>query len=275
MIIPSFVSVSVIVMTLNEEKNIKRCLRSLALFDDVTIVDSKSEDATIKIAKDVRPDCTVVNFSWNGEYPKKKQWSLDNVKTRHDMVLLLDADECMTESLAFELMKSDLSGYAGCFVRGRYVLDGRIMRYGLQNNKLSIINKQKMCFPALDDLDDNNLGEVEGHYQPVLKDGAVGEIGFARAPIIHYALDDKERWAANHERYASWERKVAGMSSKLPRDPIFHRRVIKTLFVKLGRFKPLGAFLHTYCLKLGFLDGKRGLEWAKLRFRYYKMVQST
>ena len=66
------VPVSVIVMTKNEELNIRKCLASLAKFNEVFVVDSHSEDKTVEIATEL--GAKIVEFQWNGRYPKKKQW---------------------------------------------------------------------------------------------------------------------------------------------------------------------------------------------------------
>ncbi len=76
------IPVSVIVMTLNEELNIVNCLKSLERFDEVFVVDSNSTDRTCQIAAEM--GAKPVNFSWNRQYPRKKQWSLDNLPFSHD-----------------------------------------------------------------------------------------------------------------------------------------------------------------------------------------------
>jgi glycosyltransferase involved in cell wall biosynthesis len=78
-------------MTKNEELNIAKCLRSLNDFAEVFVVDSDSTDNTRTIAESM--GARVVHFSWNGKYPKKKQWCLDNLSFSHDWVLFVDADE--------------------------------------------------------------------------------------------------------------------------------------------------------------------------------------
>jgi glycosyltransferase involved in cell wall biosynthesis len=75
------IPVSVVVMTRNESPNIGPCLETLSRFDQVFVVDSGSGDGTAEIA--ARLGATVVPFEWNGGYPKKKQWCLENLPFRH------------------------------------------------------------------------------------------------------------------------------------------------------------------------------------------------
>lgn len=250
--------ISVIIVTKNEERRLDKCLKALCDFDHIVVVDSKSADKTQEIAKAFGAE--VVNFIWNGQYPKKRQWVLDNLQLR-DWVLFIDADEIMTPALAEEIftLRKDAAGY---FIRGQYVYKGRMLRFGLRNNKLALINRHKMMFPVVDDLNLPGMGEIEGHYQPVLKD--VGSIGQLQSALIHEAYD--QDWLARHERYAAWGR---GMNAKRawPDDFRFIKRVFRTL-----PFKPFIAFLHSYILKLGFLDGIAGLQFALSRARYYTMI---
>ena len=76
----SRVPVSVVVMTKNEESNLPKCLPSVERFDEVFVVDSRSDDRTQEIARSAGAE--VVEFVWNGRYPKKKQWCLENLPFR-------------------------------------------------------------------------------------------------------------------------------------------------------------------------------------------------
>jgi len=82
---------SVLIQTKNEEASIERCLAALSDFDEVIVVDSNSVDRTAELA--AASGATVINFTWNGAYPQKKQWQLEHAPTRHPWILFLDADE--------------------------------------------------------------------------------------------------------------------------------------------------------------------------------------
>jgi glycosyltransferase involved in cell wall biosynthesis len=261
------IPVSVIIITKNEERNIGRCLAALRDFSEVVVVDSNSDDLTQNVA--AARGARVVNFIWDGRYPKKRQWCLDTLSLAHEWVFFVDADEVVTPALAQEIAALDFS-CAGYFVQGRYVLDGVALNFGLKNKKLALFDRRKICFPVIDDLDLSGMGEIEGHYQPVLKATATGKIGGLRAPLLHYAYHSREAWQGRHARYADWER---GMNAKSawPEDPVFVRRVVKKIFRALP-FRGVIAFLHSYVLKCGFLDGKRGWEFAMDRYAYYSLI---
>ena len=98
------VKVSVIVPVKNEEKNLAQCLDSLRDFDDVVVVDSGSTDRTGEIAAEYGRQ--LVQFVWDGKFPKKRNWALRNIEFKHPWVLFLDADERMTAAFAAELLRS-------------------------------------------------------------------------------------------------------------------------------------------------------------------------
>lgn len=263
------IPVSVIVTTRNEAAQIGRCLAALKNFSETVVVDSGSDDETQELAR--AAGARVAGFTWNGNYPKKRQWCLDHLSLKHDWIFFVDADEVVTPELASEIAALFASGpaYAGYFVKGRYVLEGTVLRHGLQNNKLCLFDRRRMEFPAVDDLDIPGMGEMEGHYQPVLKAGHAGEkTGALRHALLHYAYE--RNWTARHERYAAWER---GMNRKgaWPRDPVAARQFLKRVFRALPA-RPVWAFLHCYVVKGGLLDGRAGLRLACDRFRYYRLI---
>ena len=258
------IPVSVVVVTKNEAERIERCLAALCDFSEVVVVDSGSEDETRTLAEDA--GVRVVNFQWDGRYPKKRQWCLDTLDLAHEWVFFVDADELVTPELVEEIRGLDFKA-AGYFVRGRYVFEGRVLRFGLQNNKLALFDRRRMCFPVVDDLDVLGMGEIEGHYQPILKEGCERfQIGQVQAPLLHAAYEDRDAWEARHQRYAAWEREM-NMRQAWPED----RRLVKRVFKALP-FRAAIAFMHSYILKLGFLDGIRGFRFASSRYRYYRMI---
>jgi len=273
--IPAKIPVSVIVVTKNEETRIAQCLEALSGFDEVIVVDSNSVDDTYEIARGT--DLRAVSFEWNGEYPKKRQWCLDNLKLAHEWVFFVDADEIVTSEVMDEIAALFECGGphdAGYFVRARYIWKGRMLRHGLCNNKLALFDRRRLHFPVVDDLNINGMGEIEGHYQPVLKEGyAADGIGQLTNKILHKIESDMAAWEARHLRYAEWE---AGMNAReaWPQDPDMWRQCLKRVFRSLP-MRDMFAFLHCYVLKLGFLDGLAGFDFARSRARYYRMINAA
>lgn len=269
------VPVSVIVMTKNEEAVIGRCLAALRDFDDVHVVDSASTDRTVAIAE--KNGARVTVFDWNGRYPKKKQWCLENLPLKYDWIFHVDADEEITPELAGEIMLLFGSPvprrHAGFFIKGYNVVKGKRLRFGQYNNKLALFNRYKMAYPVVDDLDIAGGNEVEGHYQPVLKEPVQAggtAIGRLRHGLRHHIHESGESWHVRHNRYAGWER---GMNARQawPEDPVPWRQSAKTA-LRRTRLRPYLVFIYGYVFKGGFLDGRSGFFFARDRFRYYRLI---
>ncbi|MEM9949875.1 MAG: glycosyltransferase, partial [Cyanobacteria bacterium P01_D01_bin.36] len=83
----SSIPVTVLIPAKNEEENLPACLASLAQADEIFVVDSHSEDRSVEIAEGL--GAKVVQFDFNGRWPKKKNWSLDNLPFRNEWVLIV------------------------------------------------------------------------------------------------------------------------------------------------------------------------------------------
>ena len=77
---------SVLIPVRNEAINIVACLDSVRWASEVVVVDSGSTDGTVELAKN--HGATVVDFRWNGKFPKKKNWALENIRWKNDWILL-------------------------------------------------------------------------------------------------------------------------------------------------------------------------------------------
>ncbi len=261
------IPVSVLITTLNEERNLARCLASLERFDEIIVIDSNSTDKTQDIARSF--NVSVVPYTWNGAYPKKRQWCLDTLALKYDRVFFIDADEEATPALCDEIAALDWRA-AGYFVKGYYILNGKVLYHGLHNSKLCLFDRRKIKFPVVDDLDIPGMGEIEGHYQPVLTGGA-GRLTVLRNAVIHHAMLDPDIHEARHRRYAVWEKAMRERRA-YPEDPVFIRRCLKKVFQHVpGR--PVWAFLHSYIFKAGFFDRREGFLLAKARYNYYRYVK--
>src|SRR6202521_5000087 len=86
--------VSVIVPTRNEARHLERCLEAARRCAEIYVVDSQSTDATVEIARTF--GAKVVQFHYQGGWPKKRQWALNTLPMAYDWILLLDADEMLT-----------------------------------------------------------------------------------------------------------------------------------------------------------------------------------
>jgi glycosyltransferase involved in cell wall biosynthesis len=136
------IPITVVVLTKNEQAGIAATLAHLGAFSRVVVADSNSTDETAEIAR--ASGATVVNFTWNGKYPKKKQWALENNGGVHDWVLLLDADEYPSAELIDEirsLVPELRSGkHAAYDLNLSYRFAGRFLRHGHSVTKRSLLN---------------------------------------------------------------------------------------------------------------------------------------
>lgn len=261
---PCKIPVSVLIVVREEAKNLPRCLRALEPFDEIIVIDSNSGDGSEEIARSFGAE--FVSFIWNGAYPKKRQWCLDHLSLKHERIFFVDGDEEVTPELCAEISALDWK-CAGYFIKGRYVLGGRALKFGLKNNKLCLFDHRMIEFPMIDDLDIEGMGEIEGHYQPVLKTSYQrAHIGQLKNTLLHHALEDEQRYDCKHAGYAAWEEKMHERRA-YPRDPLAYRRFIKRVFSCVPR--SIAAFLHSYILKAGVLDGREGFLLARKRFLYY------
>lgn len=261
--------VSAIVMTKNEVNNIAKCLASLGSIGEIFVVDSSSTDGTQQLAADC--GAKVVPFEWNGQYPKKKQWALENLPFANDWVLYVDADEeCTPELLAEigEVISSD-SHHAGYFVGYDYVFMGKVLKYGQKVFKLVLFNRHQGRFNPVDDLDATNMWEVEGHYQPEI-DGTVGTLHHT---MIHADHDSLYHYFERHNRYSDWEALVREQQSMTDTNESTTgmRRVMKRAFDAMPLKAP-AAFVYSYGVGRGFLDGKAGFHYALAKAFYYWQI---
>lgn len=261
------IPVSVLILAKNEAANIETTIASVAQFDDVIVVDSGSTDDTVAISE--AAGARVVQFDWDGAYPKKKQWSMDNAGAVHEWVLLLDADERPTPELVTEIGELFAGGARAV---GAYDIDllyrfsGRVLRHGHRVTKRSLLSRAQARFPEVDDLDAPGIREVEGHYQPQTQRG----IGRLNGTILHDDRDPVSTWFDRHNRYSDWEahlnlnrakkRKIAGF------------RTARGKLFDAAPFKPGAFFAYAYIVRRGFLDGRAGFDYAFALSHYYWQI---
>ena len=260
-------TVSILIPTLNEERNIAECLASVQWSDDVVVVDSHSTDRTAEIARAC--GARVVQFDWDSKLPKKKNWALANVGWRHPWILILDADERVTPELAEELQTTlDGTGHHGFLINRRLMFLGRWIRHcGYYPSwGLRLFLHERGRYENLVD-GDTQSGDNEVH-EHVIVDGSVGQL---RGELVHHAYPDIGTWVEKHNRYSNWEAAVetrGALAGALPAaGGLKARRRLKGLTRRLP-FRPTLRFLHTYVLRGGFLDGRPGYVLSRLMATY-------
>lgn len=121
------IPITVIVSVKNEALNLPSCLDKLKRFDQIIVVDSGSTDDTTTIAAALGAE--VLQFQWNGKFPKKRNWALQNANLRHEWILFLDADEFVTEEFVNEVAtKTQDPNYNGFTIQFENYFMGRKLK---------------------------------------------------------------------------------------------------------------------------------------------------
>ena len=125
----SKVPVSVLIPIKNEAGNLPRCLDCVKWADEIFVVDSHSADGSISIAEEY--GARVAQFDFNGTWPKKKNWALENLPFQNEWVFILDADEVLPPEAKEEFAKAiaDAGEIAGYWINRRFMFMGKWLRH--------------------------------------------------------------------------------------------------------------------------------------------------
>lgn len=255
---------TIVIPTKNEEKNLGECLTRIGDFCEVIVVDSSSTDETAKIAKDF--GVKIINFNWNGSYPKKKNWLILQGICKTEWMLFLDADEFVTEDFKAELTRRLPECVEnGFWLRYHDFFLGRKLSHGIPFTKLFLMRNGRGSFQKVDDEQWTSL-DMEVHEQLDI----VGEVGVIKAPIIHNNYNGFEHFIQKHNEYSTWEAKRY-LYGKVNFNQSFRQRV-KQALIDSYLLGPL-YFLANYVLYLGFLDGGAGFLYSVLKAHYFLNVK--
>jgi len=266
--------VTVIIPVKNEAINLPQCLACLGAFDQIVVVDSGSTDATCEIA--TKAGAKVLDFEWNGQFPKKRNWVLRNHIFETEWVLFLDADEFVTEAFVAEL-KQLLSSTecSGFWLNYERWFIGRELKHGDEFTKLALFRVGAGEYERINEDQWSRL-DMEIHEHPVLT-GTTGEL---RAPIQHNEYRGLHHYLAKHNEYSSWEaarylqlieagsdfEKSEAWQALTPRQQKKYRHIAKWWAAPV-------YFLRGYFLKKGFLDGAVGFHFALMKSIYFYQIR--
>ena len=261
------VPVSVIVPIRNEAQNLARCLASVGWADEVFVVDSDSTDGSQRIAEEF--GARVVQFEFNGTWPKKKNWALENLSFRNPWVFILDADEVLPAEAEAEFRTAiaDAGARTGYWINRRFMFMGRWLRHAYYPNwNLRLFRHSLGRYEKLTDVATAS-GDNEVHEHVVVQ----GPTGRLRCEMDHYAFPSVEVFVEKHNRYSNWEARVAVAQEPAPSElrsaRVAQRRRLKRFSRRLP-FRPLLRFLYVYIWQRGFLDGREGYYFARLHGFY-------
>jgi glycosyltransferase involved in cell wall biosynthesis len=228
-------SISVCIITRNEEANLSRTLASVRWANEIIVVDSGSTDRTCEIARGF--GAKVYVEEWKG-FAAQKNSALN--KATGDWILALDADEEVTEELAQAIQRITRTPEAknGYQIARRNLFLGRWMKHGgfYPDRKLRLWRR--------------GAGSFED--RPVHETAKVnGTIGTLEGDLIHHAYPTLENYIEHMNRYSSLGANLAIKSGKSSAG-FFS-------FVENVLVRPQFTFLYNYFIRLGFLDGREGL----------------
>jgi glycosyltransferase involved in cell wall biosynthesis len=263
------VPVSVIVPIKNEAGNLARCLRCISWADEIFVVDSQSTDNSIEIAQQF--GAQIVQFEFNGIWPKKKNWALENLPFRNEWVFILDADEVLPPEAEQEFANAiaEAGEIAGYWINRRFMFMGKWLRHSYYPNwNLRLFRHSLGRYEKLTSIDTHS-GDNEVHEHVIVQ----GSTGRLRCEMDHYAFPTVEVFVEKHNRYSNWEarvsveRRLSGSAARISSGEVGRRRKLKQLSQRLP-FRPLLRFLYIFIWQRGFLDGWEGYYFARLHAVY-------
>lgn len=263
------VPVSIIVPVRNEAANLPRCLDSVKWANEIFVVDSHSTDETAQIAE--ARGAKLVQFDFNGTWPKKKNWALENLPFQNEWVFILDADEVLPPEAETEFASAiaEAGETAGYWINRRFMFMGKWLRHSYYPNwNLRLFRHASGRYEKLTGADTRS-GDNEVHEHVIVQ----GPTGRLRCEMDHYAFPTVEVFVEKHNRYSNWEarvsadRQLSGSAAQISSGHVERRRKLKQLSQRLP-FRPLLRFLYIYIWQKGFLDGREGFYFARLHALY-------
>lgn len=228
-------TLSVAIITRNEEVNLRRTLSSVLWADQLVVVDAQSTDQTVALAQTTGAE--VIVEEWKG-FAAQKNLAIANCTC--DWILSLDADEELTADLAAEiqaLLAENPPCDAYTLPRRNFFL-GRVLRYGgfYPDRKLRLFRRGSAKFT------DRPVHET------MVCSGTVGHL---QGDLFHHAYPTLPTYIEHMDRYSTLGAEILIRSGRISRNPI--------AFTWNVAAAPFLNFFYSYVLRFGFLDGREGL----------------
>lgn len=255
-------NLSVVVLAKNEAINMERCLASLHWCDDILVVDDYSTDETASIAVSFGARVLTHKFE---SFAAQRNWALEQGELRHPWVLMLDADEVVTDELVDEFRtaivasNNDVAGFMLC---RKTMFLGKWIRHsdGFPVWIARVLHRERAKFIN------------RGHGEKAVADECF-RFEKIHTPFLHFPFSKGvSDWVDRHNRYSTLEaaleadphRAIEFRWAKLfGRDGFRRRQALLALSRKLP-CRPLLRFCYQYFWKLGILDGRAGLAFCFL-----------
>jgi glycosyltransferase involved in cell wall biosynthesis len=229
--------ISVIILAKNEEKNIEKCIRSVKWCSEIILIDDNSTDKTVEIARKYK--AKIYTRPLSGDFSAQRNFGMS--KSTHDWVLFVDADEVVSDALAYEISNAvefkgqSLKYFNGFYIRRSDFIWGKQLKYG-EAGSIRLLRLGRKGF-----------GKWKGMAHEKWEiDGSVGTL---INPVLHFPHQNLEEFIKKVNFYT--DIRVKELKDKN----------IKVFFWSILLY-PLGKFLINFLIKRGFMDGVRGLMVA-------------
>lgn len=255
-------TISVIILTFNEERNIGTAIDSVAGWaHEIFVVDSYSTDRTVDIALSRSASGVKVVQHAFKNYSDQWQWALRTLPLTGAWTMKLDADERLTPVLRDEISARLLAGPAenqGAYVRWKMMFLGKPINWGgvSRHHHLRLWRTGAATF---EDREVNEHAMVQG------------KTVYLHARLEHHDYKSLTLWLSKHNRYSSMEAAcryqgnvTGGVTPRLFGTPEELRMWVRCLSLRLPMW-PLIHFVLHYVFRLGFLDGRMGFRFWFLR----------
>lgn len=265
------IDVTIIILTKNEEINIRDCLDSIKTFAKrVVVVDSGSNDNTVAIAQEYGADVYIHDFE---NYATQFNWAIDNTRIETKWTFRLDADERLTPKLCAELteiaQKHSEDDINGVIMESWLYFMGRKIKHGCRNKRKIMMFK-------------TGIGRIENRKMDEHTILSCGQSTVAKNRFIHYDFKDmtywvkKMNWYATREMQDYYDFKNGRSSYQIGGNDIVISKIRKKKFgfyYKLPLFfRCWLLFIYNYIFRLGFLDGKEGFIYNYMYHRWYRTL---
>ncbi|MBK0382054.1 glycosyltransferase family 2 protein [Pedobacter sp. SD-b] len=266
------IPISVIILTFNEEKNITACLDSIGHhFEKVFMVDSGSNDDTLNIVKNYPVEVIQHPFE---NYSKQRNWAFKNLPIQTEWILNMDADHRLTPEiiteLAFQFKQGISQSINGMLASRKTLFMGKWIKYGGHYPTYHAVifrNGKGFCEDKL----------YDQHFK------VDGEVLKLNGDIIDLITESLSTFTLRHDKWSGLEaleqfekQKINDATIKgslTSKNPIAKRRYIKNIYERFPLFvRPALYFFIRYFLRLGFLDGRRGLIFHFLQCFWFRFL---
>ena len=260
----SRVTISAVILTLNEECDLHLSLASLKWCDRLIVLDSGSDDNTVHIAQQSGASVYIHKPAGQFLISNQRNWALDNCDITTDWILFLDADEEVGPQLVEAIQacinsNNTLDAYE---LTPRYWFLGRWLKrsQGYPNWHPRLVRR--------------DCARFEGGVWESFSNGS--RVGRISVPYEHYAFSKGfDDWLDRHRRYASWdaEQIVNFLTTHNAASLTTLRwRRMRLILSKYWWLRPPLRFLQKYVLQAGFLEGWQGLLFALMMAGYDMMI---